>query len=60
MICEHFRATGACEAVQGLSELFSFSLQDDNVPDFDVRCDQAPFSASDVPSDVILEGLDKS
>ena len=45
MIYEHSRATGAYEAVQGLS---------------DVRWDQAPLSASDMPSDVILEGFYKS
>ena len=36
MIYEHFRATGACEAVQGLAELFTLSLQNDDVQDFDV------------------------
>ena len=41
MIYEHFRATGASEAVQGLSDLFSFHLQNDDVQDFDVRWDQA-------------------
>ena len=41
MIYEHFRATGAFEAVQGLSHLFSISLQNDDVQDFDVRWDQA-------------------
>ena len=38
MIYEHFRATGACGAVQGLSDLFSISLQNDDVQDF--RCDR--------------------
>ena len=31
MIYEYFRATGADEAVQGLSTLFAFSLQNDDV-----------------------------
>ena len=56
---EHFRATGACEAVQGLSDLFTKRLQNDNVQDFDVRWDQALLSAGDMPSDVILGGLYK-
>ena len=60
MIYEHFRTTGAHEAVEGLSDLFTKSLQNDDVQDFDVRCDQALLSASDMPSDVILEGLYKS
>ena len=60
MICEYFRATGAYEAVQGLSTLFAFSLQSDDVPDFDVRWDHALLSVSEMPSDVILQGLYKS
>ena len=60
IICEHFRATGAYEAVQGLSDLFSIRLQNDDVQDFDVRWDQALLSASEIPTDVILEGLYKS
>ena len=39
MIFEHFRATGAHEAVQGLSDLFKKRLQNDDVQDFDVRWD---------------------
>ena len=37
----YVRATGAYEAVQGLSTLFAFSLQNDDVQDFDTRLDQA-------------------
>ena len=36
MICEYFRALGAYEAIQGLSDLFTVSLQIDDVQDFDV------------------------
>ena len=60
MIYEHFRATGACEAVQGLSDLFTIRLQNDDVQDFDVRWDQAPLRAREIHTDVILEGLYKS
>ena len=56
MIYEHFRATEAYEAVHGLSDLFRKRLQNDDLQDFDVRWDQALVSASDVPSDVTLEG----
>ena len=59
MIFEHFRATGAFESVQGLSDLFSIRLQNDDVQDFDVGWDQAPLSAVDMPSDVSLERLYK-
>ena len=60
MIHEHFRATRAYEAVHGLSDLFSKRLQNDDVQHFDVRWDQNLLSASDMPSDVISEGLHKS
>ena len=39
MIYEHFRATGAYEAVQGPSDLFDIRLQSDDVQDFHVRWD---------------------
>ena len=60
MIYEHFSVTGAYEVVQGLSDSFSIRLQNDDVQDFDVPWDQALLSASDMSSDVILEGLYKS
>ena len=41
MTYEHFRATGAYEAVPGLSDLFNVRLQNEDVQDFDVRWDQA-------------------
>ena len=44
MIYEYFRATGADEAVQGLSTLLAFSLQNDDVQDFAVRWDHATVS----------------
>ena len=37
MIYEHFRATRAYEAAQGLSYLFKIRLQNDGVQDLDVR-----------------------
>ena len=37
MIYEHFRANGAYEALQGLTDLFIVRLQNDDVQDFDVR-----------------------
>ena len=43
------------------SQLFSLlSLQNDDVQDFDVGWDHAPLSVSEIPSDMILEGLYKS
>ena len=70
MIYEHFPATVAREAVQGLSFFskkkdsrffFSIRLQNDDVQDFDVRWDQALLSASEHAfRDVILGGLHKT
>ena len=60
MIYEYFRATGAYATVQGLADLVSMTLQNDDVQDFDVRWDHALLSVSEMPSDPILEGLYKS
>ena len=56
MIYEHFRATGAYEAVQGLSGLFHRRLQKDDVHDFDTMWDQALLAASEIPTEMVLEG----
>ena len=60
MIHEHFLATGAHEAVQGLSDLLDIRLLDDNVQDFDTRWDQVLLAASAIPTEMVLEGLHKS
>ena len=57
---EYFRATGAYEAVQGLADLFTMSLQNDEVQDFDVTWDHAPLTVSEMPSEIVLEGWYKS
>ena len=59
MIYEHFRATGAYDAVQGLSDMFFKRLQNDDVQDFDVRWDPA-VSASETPFEMVLEGFYRS
>ena len=60
VIHEHFRATGAYEAAQGLSDLFNTRLQNDTVQDAEVRWDQALQSASETRTEMVLEGLYKS
>ena len=45
--------------VQGLSELFNTLLQNDDVQDFDVRWNQALFTASEIPTEMVLESLYK-
>ena len=57
MISEHFRATGAYDASQGLSDLFNVRLQNDDVQNFNTRWGQALLSASEVPTEMVLEGL---
>ena len=53
MIYEHFRTTGAYEAVQGLSDLFSIRL---DVQDFDTRWDEALLVVNEIPREMVLEG----
>ena len=60
MIYEYFRATGACEAEQDLSDLFNIRWQNDNVQDFDTRRDQVLLAASEIPTEMVLEGFFKS
>ena len=56
MIYEHFPATGAREAVQGLSDLCKIRLHNDDAQDFYTRWDQVLISASEIPTKIILEG----
>ena len=57
MIYEHFQATGAHEAALDLSDLFTVSLQGDDIQDFDTRWDQALLAASEIPKENVLESL---
>ena len=59
-INEHFRATRSYDTVQGLSDLFHIRLHNDDVHDCDVRWDHTLLSASETPSEIVLEGLYKS
>ena len=59
MIYDHFQATGACGAAQGLSDLFSICLHDDDLQDFDTRLDQVQLTTSEIPDENVLEGLYK-
>ena len=60
MICEHFRATGAHEAAQGLSDLFNIRIQDDDVQDFRHKMGQALSAASEIPTELCRGGFFKS
>ena len=52
---KHFRATGAHEAALDLSDLFTFSLQGNDVQEFDTRWDQTLLSAIEIPKEHVLE-----
>ena len=55
----HFRATGAFDAAQDLSDIFNTFLHGDDIEDFDTRWDQALLAASEIPTKNVLEGLYK-
>ena len=59
MICDNFRVTGAHDTVLDYADLFSVTLRDDNIQEFDTRWDEVLLSMSKIPSDDILEGLYK-
>ena len=59
MINDYFRVTGAHDTVLDNADLFSVTLHDDNVQEFDTRWDEVLLSMSKIPSDDILESLYK-
>ena len=48
VIYEYFRATGSCEGVQELSDLYNIHSQNDDVQDSDARWDQSLLAASEI------------
>ena len=60
MIYDYFRVTGAHDTVLDYADLFSITLRNDNVQDFDTRWDQILRLLTKIPSDDILESLYKS
>ena len=59
MIYDNFRVTGAHDTVLDYAGLFSITLHDDNIQEFDTRWDEVLLSMSEIPSDDILESLYK-
>ena len=57
MIYYYFRATGVHDTGLDYAELFSVTLHDDNIQEFDTRWDDVLRSMSKIPSDDILESL---
>ena len=58
-ISDHLQATGAYDAAHGLSDLFNICLQNDDVQDFDTKCDQNMLRTSELPHENVQEGLHK-
>ena len=59
MICDYFRVIGTHDTVLDDADLFSITLRNDNVQDFDTRWDEVLLSMTKIPSDDILESLYK-
>ena len=59
VICDYFRVTGAHDTVLDYTDLFSVTLHDDNIQEFDKGWDEVLLSMSKIPSDDVLESLYK-
>ena len=59
MIYDYFRVTGSHDTVLDYADLFSVTLHDDNVQEFDTRWDEVLLSMTKMPSDDVLESLFK-
>ena len=59
MIYDYVRVTGAHDTVLDSADLFSVTLRDDNIQEFDARWDDVLLFMSKIPSDDILESLYK-
>ena len=59
MIYDYFRVTGAHDTVLDYADLFSVTLRDGNIQEFDIRWDKILLSMLKTPSDDILESLYK-
>ena len=59
MIYDFFRVTGAYDTVLDYSDFFSITLRNDDVQEFDTRCDEIQLSMTKFPPDDVLERLYK-
>ena len=59
MIWEYFRVTGANDSVENTADLFTISLRNDDIQEFDSNWDGILLSKTKIPSDDILEGVYK-
>ena len=59
LIYEYFRVTEANDSAENHADLCTVALRNDNVQEFDSKCDEILLSMTQIPSDDILEGLYK-
>ena len=59
LIYDHFRVTGANDSVENYADLFTISLRNDDIQEFDSKWAGILLSMTKIPHDDILEGLYK-
>ena len=59
LIYECFRVTGANNSVENFADLFTITLRNDDIQEFDSKWDEIPLSMTKIRPDDILEGLYK-
>ena len=59
LIYEYFQVTGANDSVENCADLFTISLRNDDIQEFDSKWDGILWSMTKIPPDEILEGLYK-
>ena len=59
MIYDYFRVTGTHDSVENYADLFTISLRNDDIQEFDSKWDGILLSMTKIPPDDILEGLYK-
>ena len=59
LIYDYFRITGANDFVENYADLFTISLRNDDIQEFDSKWDGILLSMTKIPPDDILEGLYK-
>ena len=59
LIYDYFRVTGANDSVENYADLFTISLRNDDIQEFDSTWDGILLSMTKIPPDDIMEGLYK-
>ena len=59
MIYDYFRVTGAHDTVLDYADLFTMTLRNDNIQEFNTQWDEILLSMTKIPLDDVLESLYK-